>query len=321
MRIERFHQNRKGIILRLIPSSVIPVVVILAVYSSLLYPSSGHTQKGISTTYTLNQIERFIEHYNKAQVVIGYELGEVNWSQRVLRTLGVGTHVILSPTGGWGEFDLEALAIERTRQKFERLSAEVFRDERELSRCEWQTRSKLFQSQSPLWMSDGSVHLPSMIRFEVFESCPYRDGLRSTAQDTHLELRQKSNAFLTQWLQKLNRQRHQHERAIAYVEVSQSSKDTTHVDCLQPNPPLYEVESRKPLSLSWRAVRWLWDEKVALQDSLKSRVKPSIYLGKVRCDAQNNRLILLNAITKIKLKQLLEREGGLELWIWIQKND
>ena len=81
MRIERFHQNRKGIILRLIPSSVILVVVILVAYSSMLYPSSAYTQKGISTTYTLNQIERFIEHYNKAQVVIGYELGEVNWSQ------------------------------------------------------------------------------------------------------------------------------------------------------------------------------------------------------------------------------------------------
>ena len=112
MRTERFHQNLKGVILRFIPSLEIVLVVILIVYGALAEPSNGFAQKSADVSYSLKQIERLIEHYHEAQLVIGYELGEVDWSQRVLRTLAVGTHVILSPTGGWGEFDLEALAIE-----------------------------------------------------------------------------------------------------------------------------------------------------------------------------------------------------------------
>ena len=74
------------------------------------------------TSYRLNEIERLIDSDQEAQVIIGYELGQVNWSRRTLNTLAVGTHTILSPTGGWGEQDLESLAIKRAGQKFERLS-------------------------------------------------------------------------------------------------------------------------------------------------------------------------------------------------------
>ena len=321
MRTERFHQNLKGVILRFIPSLEIVLVVILIGYGALAEPSNGSAQKSADVSYSLKQIERLIEHYQEAQLVIGYELGEVDWSQRVLRTLAVGTHVILSPTGGWGEFDLEALAIERTRQKFERLSAEVFREERELNRCEWQTRSKLFQSQSPLWMSDGTVHLSSVIRFEVFEDCPYRGGLQPVVKGSYIELRQKSNTFLTQWVRNLNQKLKRNKRVIAYLELSTLSSTKNYLGCLKVSPQIYEVNATQELSLPWRNVRWLWDDTSNPQTSLKSRVKSSIYLGKVRCDAQKNRLVLLNSMTKMKLNRLFEREGGVELWIWVPKND
>jgi hypothetical protein len=319
MRIEYLHSDLKGVSLRIALSIFKYSVALLLCAFSPGRSSLVFAQKIEPPAYTLKQLDRLIDQHTESQLIMGYELGEVDWSQRVLRTVAVGTHTILSPTGGWGEHDLEALAVERARQKFERLSAEIFRHNLALSRCEWGTRSKLFQSQSPYWMSDGTVHLSSMIRFEIYESCPHQlDTHKSKTVDVISSIKRSPQA-LAQWLQSLENELSQHKRVIAYVDMSELSAAGSQIQCLQVNPRIFEVNTAKTLPVFWRATRWFWD-RLSQTSSLKSIVKPAIYLGKVRCDQKTKRLILLNSLTKMKLQKLLERRGGVELWIWVKKN-
>ena len=319
MRIKYLHSDLKGVGLRIALSIFNDSVALLLGGCLLSMSSLVFAQKTEIPNYTLKQLDRLIDQHTESQLIMGYELGEVDWSQRVLRTLAVGTHTILSPTGGWGEYDLEALAVERARQKFERLSAEVFRHDLALSRCEWGTRSKLFQSQSPYWMSDGTVHLSSMIRFEVYESCPHRlDANESKTRDVISPIKRSPQA-LAQWLQSLENKLSQDKRVIAYVDMSELSAEGSQTQCLQVNPRIFEVNTAKAIQFSWRATRWFWD-RLSQTSSLKSVVKPAIYLGKVRCDQKTKHLILLNSLMNMKLQRLLERKGGVELWIWVKKN-
>lgn len=273
-------------------------------------------------SYPLSYLERALKAAPRAHLITQYELGQVNWSSRVLRTLGVGAHVILSPTGGLGQRDLEAVAIENARQKFERLSSEIsltsLTQER---RCSSQDRSRMFQTTRAQWMSDGSVHLPAVIRFEVYERCePGSSGKGGDAESlsvTNAESRdplKRSPEESAHPVQSLEASLHLGRRAVVYATFSsegQGAQDRALLSCLSTSPLIAgELPSSSKQSPSetepfepraWRAIRWLSTtpapeprgsratqelEKLAHEQvrRLKSAVKPSLDLGRLTCD-------------------------------------
>ncbi|MAD61107.1 MAG: hypothetical protein CMH49_06310 [Myxococcales bacterium] len=283
-------------------------------------PVSKHSK----TSYNLNEIERLIDNDQEAQVIIGYELGQVNWSRRTLDTLAVGTHAILSPTGGWGEQDLESLAIKRAGQKFERLSTEIFKQDLELSRCQWAKRSQLFQSQSPHWLSDGSIHLSSTIRFEVYEACSMaalnkeKKLIHQRTQDEMLS--QKYQVTLDQnlgeWFLGLDKLLHQNSRQIITLHLKTSGKNFD-LNCLGPFPQLLASRSHTRLPDQWTAVRWFWRQADVSYQNLLTRIKPAYDLGEAQCLQQNQVLQLQQPTQASALKEFINQGNALELWIWI----
>ncbi len=276
--------------------------------------------------YSLYEIEHLIGSDSDAQIEVGYELGQVNFSRRTINTLAVGTHAILSPTGGWGEHDLESLAIKRAGQKLERLSTELYKDHLELSRCHWTKRSQLFQSQSPHWMSDGSIHLSSTIRFEVYEACSIAglNEVKSKYTNQRLKDEQILAEFqieLTQhagaWLRGLEKKLQQGSRQIVKLSLSPSTK-AFDVRCLTPFPTLRTTQSKQDLSAQWIAVRWFWKQPNLSYKALYSRTNFAHDLGMARCSQQGEKLELLSPFEQAKLKKLIDAGHELELWIWVQ---
>ncbi len=265
--------------------------------------------------YPLDHLERSIQAFEQQQVVVGYELGEVNWSQRTIQTLGAGTHMILSPTGGWGQESLETLAIERARQNIERLSVEVFRHRLEISRCAWGARSRMFNSPTPLWLSDGTIHLSAMIRFEMFEDCETNSG--SPIKVLTLD----HNAMLER-MQLIESSIRKHERMIVSLKLSSDRQERENLACLQSAPEIYELSRSEPLPNQWRAVRWFWSAPTSSTSlSLIKQIEPSLSLGSAKCEQSEGqpKLRLLNAALRESLDQALSSSGGAELWIWIDR--
>ena len=283
----------------------------------------------------VRELERIIKRHQSTHLVTGYELGEVYWSQRVIKTLGVGTHMILSPTGGWGQSDLELLAVSNARQKIERLSAEIFREKIEVSLCDWNTRSRMFHAQSPRWLSDGSVHLSAMIRFEVFEGCEHKRGQRD-----HLvipPLKALSKAEQTQWLYRLEDQLSSARRAIIFAHVTLSDGGVSPLNCLSPAPFITDQahtdsrSSKAPktdFQNDWRAVRWFWRPKgqsAVAQEDIQKLIQPTLNLGRLSCLKEGTKFILehtgslLSERERQTLKTAQGDEGGAELWLWLDR--
>ena len=272
-----------------------------------------------SLSYPLSYLERALSAAPRAHLVTQYELGQVNWSSRVLRTLGVGAHVILSPTGGLGQRDLEAVAIESARQNFERLSSEIsltsLNRER---RCSSQERSRMFQTTRAQWMSDGSVHLPAVIRFEVYEPCKLdsssKDGDVASMSAESRDQSKHSPDESAHPVQSLEASLHRGQRAVIYATLSskgQGAQDRAVLSCLSTSPTIAgalhspskqnssDTGSFEPHA--WRAIRWLATTHIPERQSpqtaqeverlaheqvrrLKNAVKPSLDLGNLTCD-------------------------------------
>lgn len=315
------------------------VMAMIASFSA----SDGGWAKPLSRLQ-LREIEHLITKEEDAHLVTGYELGEVYWSQRVIKVLGVGTHMILSPTGGWGQSDLQNVAIQNAQQKIERLSAEVFRDDLEVSQCEWGIRSSLFRSQSPLWLSDGSVHLPSTIRFDIFEQCSQMQG--RLTQGTKGSLKSLSNSERLRWLSKLENELIEERRAVIFARVLTKGGKSSILNCLSASPKLshggqeLSQRQRDGFPNTWRAARWFWKPKLqdqsvtspqgdqdrGLKKSLQSIVHPVLNLGDFRCHHRGEKWGLehmgpsLEASSVTLLSAAQNEEGGAELWLWLDQD-
>ena len=93
-----------------------------------------------------------------------FELGSIDWTLGHVETLAVGTHTILSPTGGWSNEDLESLARQRARAQLKKL-LEVAQSQLPLinpAAFTQQAKAVILQDtrfETPLHMSDGTIHL------------------------------------------------------------------------------------------------------------------------------------------------------------------
>ena len=294
-----------------------------------------------SPRYTLNRIERILKKKTHLHLVTEYELGEVNWTSRLIHVLGVGTHTVLSPTGGWGQTDLQELAIENARQKLERLSAELYQN-LSLSGCHWGSRSQMFQSPKVQWMSDGSVHLPSVIRFEIYEHCQ-RSRLEQnvnvsgdqTSTLKRAQDRKRTALQKTLLLRKIEDELQTQSRAIIFADFKRDAHARVFASCLSPTPRLsLQAQAASLEAQEWRAIRWIWSSSsTSLTPAQKPMIKPhppvvesTMRLGEIMClqDSTNgaNPILQPKKITAQraqKLRDLVKSSGGAELWIWVHR--
>ena len=309
---------------------------------SVMGPSQS-TARPEHKRYTFNRLETTLGHNTQLHFITEYELGEVNWTHRVINTLGVGTHTILSPTGGWGQTDLQEVAIENARQKLERLSAELYQS-LSLSGCHWGRRSQMFQSPRVRWMSDGSVHLPVVIRFEVYEQCR-RKQHKNTATETlkfkpkmkGIQAQEETALEKTQLIRDLEETLQAGSRAVVFAEVKHTDRSGEQlgsaISCLSPIPQLaLQAHGQTLEARSWRGIRWLWATSstsggghTALT-TLKSQIKSSVNLGELEClqGAVNSTSPILQpkritASQARELHGLIDAQGGAELWIWVKR--
>lgn len=284
--------------------------------------------------YPLSYLERSLRGAPLLHLVTQYELGEVDWTERVLRTLGVGTHVILSPTGGWSQRDLNEVAIQSATQRLERLSVEVLKRSDHPS-CASLKRSHMFQTPRIQWMSDGSVHLPAVVRFEVYERCDFID---LTPQS--IGLTSEAEALI-----KLEESLRSGRRAVVYADLSikaDQGSGAPHFECISSSPKI-SLKNLMIEPLRWRAIRWLsaapskgkaHQDQAREQRSLLGAVKPLLKLGELRCTSraeptsqrgsERSRPHLLTAHQPSQrdlglLEESLKETGGAELWIWVQR--
>ena len=270
--------------------------------------------------YQLKQLENWINQHREQQVLMGYELGEVNWSLRKISTLGTGTHTILSPTGGWEQADLEKRAVERARQNLERLSTELFKKHLDISQCQWSTRSKLFQAKSPLWMSDGSIHLSAITRFEVFQGCQAK-GLQKEGLAKH------NRSSLLQWWTRLEDRLQKSKREVIFIELTGQTNELIH-NCLQlyPRVKWSQASQKEAVKLFDKSslVRWFWSTVGSDSEQLQKKLTPGVNLGKATCVSSlqegvmqfhildaNQEKLFLDYLGKISMDTVLE------LWVWM----
>ena len=309
---------------------------------SVMRPCQG-AAKPDHERYTFNHLETTLSHNTQQHLITEYELGEVNWTHRVINALGVGTHTILSPTGGWGQTDLRAVAVENARQKLERLSAELYQS-LTLSGCHWGHRSQMFQAPRVRWMSDGSVHLPVVIRFEVYEQCRRKQHKKTSAVTSTLESKMKRSPAQeetalekAQLIRDLEETLQTDSRAVVFAEM----KHTGHaaktlggdISCLSPIPQLaLQAHGQTLDARSWRAIRWLWaispksSDRHTAPTPFKSRIKSSVNLGELEClqGAVNSIAPILQpkrvtASGARELREVINAQGGAELWIWVKR--
>ena len=80
-------------------SSLAKLLVLQTVFGlaivSQFHDTEVMAQALVLNHYSFSEIERLIDHDKEAQVIVGYELGQVNWSRRTLNNLAVGTHVVI----------------------------------------------------------------------------------------------------------------------------------------------------------------------------------------------------------------------------------
>ena len=318
-------------------------MMIAQLMSIMLTLGLGLNQSASQPTkrYTLSHIENELKRQSQLHLVTEYELGEVNWTSRVIQSLGVGTHTILSPTGGWGQTDLQELAIENARQKLERLSAELYQKLSQ-SGCHWGSRSQMFQSPKVQWMSDGSVHLPAVIRFEIYEHCRREQLAKKTqdsADDTSSNLarskdKKRTSLEKTQLLRNIEEELQSRARAIVFADFKHGEDPKVFSSCLSPIFRLsLQAQEASIEAQEWRAIRWLWSsthpKSSASSDqsiSPKKIVKASINLGELTCvPGSTGRLApilqpkAINAKRARALRSVVNSSGGAELWVWVHR--
>ena len=266
------------------------------------------------TKYKVSALDHLISDSTSTQFTSENELGYLNWSTRTLHTLGVGTHILLSPTGGWGQRALDQDAIDMARQRLGRLGVELYRRRIDVSRCDWELRSRLFQSPKPHTMTDGTVHLSASMRFEVYESCLDQESAQGSLRRD--DLRAADGGLHA--LKRLEASRSKAERSLVFARFQGAALSSP---CLEALPRFSSIDAQ---ARPWRAVRWLWlhgpDGRV---NPLYSALRPTLRLGELKCviDSSEGPVLMdLNGQSPPSLSEVLSPEDERELWIWVSRS-
>ena len=198
----------------------------------------------------------------------------------------------------------------------------------------------MFQSPRVLWMSDGSVHLPGVIRFEVYEDCGSGHVNQSTSpitsgdekarrsQDKH-----RTSLEKTQLLLNIEKRLQTQKRAVVFAHLKRGDPSAKQgqvlPSCLSPTPRLSLQGKGSSLEAQkWRAVRWLWltksysDHSSPPAKKLEDQVKASVNLGELTCFHDLVPILQPKNVSKVqaqKLKKLIDSTGGAELWVWVER--
>ena len=289
--------------------------------------SKRSSSKSAPRRYTLSEIEHFLDSRPSAHILTQYELGTINWTTRTLHTIGVGTHQILSPTGGWTKRDLYAEAVENAHYRLDALALALYEHthQRPLNQkmppppppCDWHDVNRIFYAESPHMFSDGSVHLSASTHFEIYRACLVETTVLSPLQifkhnpaekPSPVEALDVATQIAIDW----STEAHEGRRSIVLISLEDLSQDpqlglSPKINLRAPGARLDLTEDR------WRAVRWLRSfpqTKFTASLSLKGTLK----------EPQPKRGIELEALGDQdqldSLKALLsKREGGAELWL------
>ena len=293
--------------------------------------SKSSKSKGEPRRYTLTEIEQFLDSRPSAHILTQYELGTINWTTRTLHTVGVGTHQILSPTGGWTKRDLYAEAVENAHYRLDALALALYEHthQRALNQnkgdglpsppppCDWHDVNRIFYAESPHMFSDGSVHLSALTHFEIYRACLVEAPSQPSHQMFNKNSAEKPSPveaidIATQSAIDWSTEAHKGRRSIVLIKLEGLSQDpqfglSPKIDLRAPGARLEFKEDR------WRAVRWLRSfprTKFTAQLSLKGTLK----------EPQPKRGMELEALGDKdqlhRLKTLLSKtEGGAELWL------
>ena len=198
----------------------------------------------------------------------------------------------------------------------------------------------MFQSPQVLWMSDGSVHLPVVIRFEVYEDCGNGPGNRGEAplisgnENARRSQDKRRTAFeKTQLLLTIEKRLRAQKRAVVFAHLKRGdhSAKRAHFSppCLSPTPRLsLQGKGNSIDAQKWRANRWLWSAKYSSDQGspqttkLKDQVKASVNLGELTCLHDSVPILQPKSLSGgdvQKLKKLVDSTGGAELWVWVDR--
>ena len=234
-------------------------------FSHLSFVSVVHAQKDnkdsvFTPTYFSHQsIKQLIHTYPSIQHVESFELGSINWTQRVMYTLGVGTHRILSPTGGWTQQDLQKVAHQNAHSKLQRLAQTALFLPAQHT-CPLEQLSRIYQTQNRQTFSDGSVHLPTHITFDAFQPCFYNYLESYSSNKSKSESEKNEGSYISQEAHK-NRQHahqvyskiHQQKRAIVWLYVDDQKVSDILMKTIALN---LRNQHHKQHPLKFLAVRW-----------------------------------------------------------------
>ena len=255
--------------------------------------------------WSLNKIENHLLRFRLTHWIQSFEIGQINWTLRTIHTLGVGTHQILSPTGGWSKSDLLTKAHQKIQSSFTRLT-QLFYPSTMRPTCDWQTYSKRFQSKDPLFFSDGSVHVNAWISFDMYQTC-WTKGPQN-------------------WTELLNKI-HQGKRNIVVIWIYDPQLNQSQKTALSPSLDLSSIISswsQKEKSVwlhNWRTIRWLMTSSSSTLDPLMASIHPSFTLKSAVKSLSSNQTKLsflqdhLSSDEQSQLNRLKKEQGGTELWM------
>ena len=237
------------------------------------------------TYFTHASIQELISSHTKIQHVESFELGSINWTQRTMHTLGIGTHRILSPTGGWTQQDLHKVAHQNAHAKLQRLAQTALSLSAQHT-CPLETLSRIYQTQHQQTFSDGSVHLPAHITFDAYHPCFY-DYLR---YDTSKEKWTQNSNSKTSYANQIRENSHQHahkvyseihqqKRAVIWLYINDQKLSNTLVKTIALNirNQHYTKHSIKFLTIRWFKLPKAGSEKSNLQKKLQ-KYQPYLFL-------------------------------------------
>ena len=262
--------------------------------------------KPIIKRWSLNEIENHLLRFRSTHWIQSFEIGQLNWTLRTIHTLGVGTHQILSPTGGWSQSDLLTQAHQNTQRSLTRLT-HLFYPKSERPICDWKRYSKRFQSQDPLFFSDGSVHLKAWISFDMYQACWTRKS--QTWTELLKEIHQGKRNIVIMWIHDPHMIQNQETRLTPSLKLSKLVSSWPKLD-------------RQNWIKNWRTIRWLITPSSSSLDPLITSIHPSLIVksrlkGGVSTE-ESQLLTLIQALTLEEKKQLnhnKKEEGGTELWM------
>ena len=134
----------------------LPLLLGIAIGITLSHPPSASAEQG--ATESLRPFPKQLQQLN-CNVT-----GCINWTTLQLSALGVGSHQLLSPTGSWTQRELSKLAWRDAQEKLRTLLRGLPLTSKLALSARWsQVLEQLparAMSATPLYLSDGSVHLP-----------------------------------------------------------------------------------------------------------------------------------------------------------------